>query len=429
MRAVPRVRRVALITIVCLLRFDACSLFTAKHPDVDSILTYPLWLKQCKDAAHDKYNCNLFQRFDARGASSMGGRLVIDDVTIEDEARCYLIAEIGNNHQGDLEYCKKMFVAAKESGASAVKLQKRNNATLYTAAMLASPYAGQNSYGPTYGAHRDFLEFDKSQYIELIHFANDINITFFATAFDFESADLLAELDMPAFKVASGDLCNIPLLRHIARFGRPMIISTGGGKLDDVRRAFHSVMSINEQLCILQCTSGYPAEHRELNLRVIATFRQEFPSAVIGLSSHDEGTAMSLVAYGVGARVIEKHFTLDRALKGTDHEFSLDPSDFRYLSDQLGLAAVALGDGVKRRYPSEEKPLHKMSKKLVAARDLRKDDVLRSEDVAIRSPGDGLAPYHLDQLIGKSLTRSLVVDEGITFDDVRSLVPAKREFA
>jgi N-acetylneuraminate synthase/sialic acid synthase len=120
---------------------------------------------------------------------------------------------------------------------------------------------------------------------------------------------------------------------------------------------------------------------------------------------------------------------LDRTLKGTDHEFSLDPRDFKYLSDQLGLAALALGDGVKRRYQSEEKPLHKMSKKLVAARNLQKGDVLRSEDVAIRSPGDGLPPHHFEQLIGKSLTRSLVVDEGITLDDVCSPELARREFA
>ena len=164
-----------------------------------------------------------------------------------------------------------------------------------------------------------------------------------------------------------------------------MIISTGGATMDDVVRAYRTIMPINPQLCILQCTSGYPAEFDELNLKVIQTFRERFPDVVIGLSSHDNGIAMALVAYVMGAGVVEKHFTLNRAAKGTDHAFSLTPEGLR--ADGARSAPhprVAMGDGVKRRYESEKGPLYKMQKKLVAARDLPAGHVLTEADIAIK---------------------------------------------
>jgi len=154
--------------------------------------------------------------------------LTIDDTTITDDSDCYLIAEIGHNHQGSLEKCRELFRAAKECGADAVKLQKRDNRSLYTRAMYEKPYDNENSFGPTYGAHREALEFGREEYVELKRYAAELGITFFATAFDVPSADFLAALDMPAYKLASGDLSNLPLLRHVARIGRPVIVSTGG---------------------------------------------------------------------------------------------------------------------------------------------------------------------------------------------------------
>src|SRR5262249_27268625 len=162
----------------------------------------------------------------------------------------------------------------------------------------------------TYGEHREALEFDREQYVELREYAAGLGITFFATAFDIKSADFLAELDMPAFKIASGDLTNVPLLRHVARLGKPMIMSTGGGTMEEGQRAYDAVRPITRQLCILQCTASYPPSFEQLDLKVIETFRNAFPDTVIGLSAHDSGIAMALVAYVLGARVIEKHFTL-----------------------------------------------------------------------------------------------------------------------
>jgi sialic acid synthase len=346
----------------------------------------------------------------------MTRQLQIGNITINDDSDCYVIAEIGHNHQGDLKTCKDLFHAAKESGASAVKLQKRDNRSLFTKEMYNSVYSSENAYGDTYGAHREALELDKKEYQELKEYAAELDIAFFATAFDRSSADFLSSFDMPAYKMASGDLTNIPLLRYVAQIGKPMIISTGGGTMDDVRRACDAILAINPQLCVLQCTAGYPPEFSELNLRVIETFRREFPSVVVGLSAHDSGIAMSVAAYVLGARVIEKHFTLNRAMKGTDHAFSLEPVGMRKLVRDLHRTREGLGDGVKDIYPSERKPLFKMGKKLVAARDLPVGHVLTENDIAIKSPNDGLPPYHYDSVLGKVLTKALAEEENLSYE-------------
>ena len=199
----------------------------------------------------------------------MARALCVDGVRIADDTDTYVIAEIGNNHQGDLDRCKEMFRVAKEQcGVSAVKLQKRDNKALFTRAMYYSEYNSENAFADTYGAHREKLEFSRDEYVELKRYAKEIGITFFATAFDNPSADFLAELDMPAYKIASGDLTNTPLLKHVAGFGKPLFVSTGGGTMEDVRRACDTIMAINSQLCLMQCTAGYPPEWEELDLGV-----------------------------------------------------------------------------------------------------------------------------------------------------------------
>ena len=342
--------------------------------------------------------------------------LTINGQTIQDDGDCFVIAEIGHNHQGSLETAKEMYRVAKECGADAVKLQKRENRKLYTQAAYDKPYDHGNSFGTTYGEHREFLEFGEAEYKELMDYSDEIGVTMFSTAFDFESADFLAKLDIPAFKIASGDLKNIPLLTYIAEFQKPMFMSTGGGTMEDVNRAYDAIMPINPQLCLLQCTAGYPAEFEELNLRVITTFRERFPNTIVGLSSHDNGIAMAIAAYMLGARVVEKHFTLNHTSKGTDHAFSLEPIGFRKLSRDLKRLKVAIGDGVKQTYKSEVTPITKMGKKLVAAKDLAAGCTIRREDIAIKSPGDGLHPYEIDKVIGRVTRQPLKADDDINFE-------------
>src|SRR3954464_242640 len=352
-------------------------------------------------------------------ASAHARSLTIDGVEIHDGADCYVVAEVGHNHQGDVALAKRLIETAKDCGVDAVKLQKRSNRALYTREFYEQPYANELSFGRTYGEHREALELDQDAYGELLDHARLVGVTVFATAFDFESADELAELDVPAFKFASGDLKNTPLQRHVASFGKPMLLSTGGGTLADVERGVPQILPINPQLAVLQCTAAYPAKVEELNLNVITTLRERFPELVIGLSDHQNGIAMAVVAYMLGARVIEKHFTLDHALKGTDHAFSLMPDGMRRLVRDLHRIPGALGDGVKRPLPVEAEPLRKMGKKLVAAHELELGHVLPVPALAIKAPADGgLPPYELDRLVGRRLRRPVAFEDFVTFDDV-----------
>jgi N-acetylneuraminate synthase/sialic acid synthase len=335
-----------------------------------------------------------------------------------DKPGCFVIAEIGHNHGGDVAICKQLIQAAKYAGVSAVKLQKRDNRTLYTRDFYDSVYNSENAFGPTYGTHREALEFGEAEYRELKEFAESLDLVFFATPFDRPSVDFLERLDVPCYKIASGDLTNLPLISYVAKTGRPMFLSTGAATLDDVRRAFDTIGSENEQLAVLQCTAEYPSNHRDMNLNVIQTYLSEFPDTVVGLSDHDNGIAMALVAYVLGARVLEKHFTLNRAWKGTDHAFSLEPEGMRKLVRDVGRAAIAMGDGVKRVYENEQPARVKMAKKIVAADALPAGHVLADEDFAYKSPGDGLPPYAAELLRGKALARSKAADEPFALDDV-----------
>ncbi len=357
----------------------------------------------------------------------MAASIRIGQHVINDDSHCYVIAEIGHNHQGSLEQAKKMFWEAKQAGAHAVKLQKRDNRGLYTRAAFNRPYDNENSFGATYGEHREALEFGLAEYQELQAYAKELGVDFFATAFDMKSADFLEGIGVPAYKIASGDVRTLPLLRHVAGFGKPLIVSTGGALLDDVKRAYDTILAINPQLCLMQCTAGYPAEFKELDLRVIATYRELFPGAVVGFSSHDNGIAMPLAAFVLGARMVEKHFTLNRAMKGTDHAFSLEPVGLRKMVRDLERTFVALGDGRKKVYDSEKAPIQKMGKSLVVARDLPAGHVLTPGDIAMKSPAGGVPPSEFERLVGMVTVKALFEDDFFSMDQLAT--PGSPELA
>ena len=292
--------------------------------------------------------------------------LTIAGRRIADDAPAYVVAELGHNHGGSVLTACEMIRVAAACGASAVKLQKRHNATLYTPALRAQPYENENSFGRTYGEHRDALEFGARQWRACQTAAGDAKVPLFATAFDERSADFLMEQRTPAIKIASGGLTDLPLLRHVAGLGVPIVLSTGGGDAHDIDQAVQTVTAKTPDLAVLHCTAAYPVlDHSELNLRCILTLRARYPDLVVGYSGHDVGIAMSLIAYAFGARIIEKHFTLNRASKGTDHSFSLEPVGLRKLCRDLDRCHVACGDGVKRMYQSEVAPISKMRRWLI----------------------------------------------------------------
>lgn len=305
--------------------------------------------------------------------------LTIAGRTINDTSPCYVIAEIGHNHGGDVQTACQMIRVAKAVGADAVKLQKRDNATLYSDALLQQPYENEHSFGKTYGAHREALEFTRTGYVICQEEAHRDGVAFFATAFDEPSVDFLVALGVPAIKIASGGLTDHALLKYAAGARVPIILSTGGGTVREIDAAVDTITAVHDQLAILHCTAAYPVrDFAELNLACITQFRERYPF-VIGWSGHDSGIAMGVAAYTLGARIIEKHFTLNRASKGTDHAFSLEPAGLGKLCRDLERARAAMGDGVKRYLPSEVNPIAKMRRRVQA-------------DGALRITGDKDAP-------------------------------------
>ena len=345
-------------------------------------------------------------------------KLNISGTEISDDSDAFVIAEIGHNHQGDVELCEKFFIEAAAAGVNAVKLQKRDNKSLYTNDFYNSPYEGPTSFGDTYGKHREFLEFDFDQYKHLQEFARKLGLIFFATAFDFKSADFLMELGVPAIKVASGDLKSAPLISYLSKFKIPLILSTGGASLLEIKRAMKDVNP--EQIALLQCTAAYPAEAEDMNLKVISQFRNEFPNTVVGLSSHDRGIAFPVAAFALGARVIEKHFTLDRTMKGTDHSYSLEPTGMKKMVRDLRLTRTAMGLENKTILDKEKAPIRKMGKMLVYSSSISAGETLKNVHFELKSPQDGLNPQELDKFLGKKLLINVKKNQLVKFSDIEN---------
>ena len=343
-------------------------------------------------------------------------KIKIGSRIISQDSPCFVIAEIGHNHQGKVETAKKLIDEASYYGADAVKLQKRNNKTLYTATMYNKPYDNENSFGLTYGEHREALEFGKEEYEELKTYAKRKGIEFFATAFDFDSVDFLEDIGVPAYKVASGDITNHPLLEYIASKGKPVIFSTGASDLKEVRDAYNIIKKYTDEICIMQCTAAYPADPQYIHLNVIQTYLKEFPEAIVGYSGHDSGIVIPIVAYVLGARVVEKHFTLSRAMKGTDHKFSLEPQGLRRVVRDLNRIRDALGSYEKKCLPFEFEAKEKMGKSIVLCRDLKKGEVLSEGAIISKSPGHGIPPSKISEILGKQILCDLPEEAVLDFE-------------
>ena len=330
----------------------------------------------------------------------------------------YLIAEIGHNHQGDMRKAIELFKAAKDSGAHAVKLQKRDNKKLYTKDFYNKVYDHRNSYGETYGKHRDALEFGETEYKELKDLAKELKIDFFATPFDVWSLEFLEKIEMQSYKIASADLTNLPLHTEIAKLNKKIFLSTGGGNIEQVRKAKDNINKYHNDLSILHCTAAYPAPIEDMNLNVVKTYKNEFKDNTIGLSDHENGIDAAPIAYLLGARVFEKHFTLNRANKGTDHAFSLEPEGMKKLARNLSRIPLLLGSGEKKLLQNEIAPLSKMLKSIVASKNLNKDKIIELSDLDFKSPGGGLTPDMIDKVLGKKLKKNLEQEELILEKDL-----------
>ena len=329
-------------------------------------------------------------------------------------SRVFIIAEAGVNHNGSLDLALKLIEAAKGTGADAIKFQS------FRATALASQSARKALYQERTTSATESqlqmlqrLELGAAAHGSLVEHCRKIGIQFLSSPFDTESADLLDGLNIPLFKIPSGEITNLPFLQHLARKGRPMILSTGMSTLSEVEEAVSAIKAAGDsQLILLHCVTEYPAPYAEVNLRAMQTLKSAFGMPV-GYSDHTLGIEIPVAAVALGAEVIEKHFTLDRSLPGPDHRASLEADEFRQMVTAIRHTEVALGSGIKTPAACELLNIPVARKSVVAARPLVSGHILSAADLAIKRPGTGLAPKLLPELIGRRLRTSVNEDEVI----------------
>jgi len=330
----------------------------------------------------------------------------------------YIIAEIGGNHNGSLQDAHKLIDMAHLAGTDAVKFQKRDNRSLYTDEMFNRPYDG---YGPTYGAHREALEFGTSEFETLKQYAESKGLEFFVTPFDIPSVKFLEKLDVSKYKIASAHVTNHLLVCEIVKTGKPTIMSVGGQSVNSIIRTV-SLFPVDYPLTILHCVAAYPCPPDMMNLRRISVLQETFPYIPIGLSDHQDGIELGAAAYALGARVFEKHITLDHNAKGTDHRFSLEFFGLQQYVKYLNRTARAL-EWRDQPMKSEIAPIQKMAHSLYWGRDLKKGTKIKEYHIAIQSPmkPGGLYPTKLNvaKFVRHRLDRDVKKGELLQCEQIR----------
>ncbi len=330
---------------------------------------------------------------------------------------CFVVAEIGNNHQGQAALAAEMVHAAAESGVQAVKFQKRDVDAMFTRGGRDAPYTGANSFGATYGEHRRQLELGVEEMARLKELAESLGLVFFASAWDRSSNVQMYELGVELVKICSADLVNIPLLRQVGAMGLPVIMSTGMSSLADIDLAVDELRRFHDEIVLLHCNSTYPCKEECIGLPVQQLLRQRY-GLPVGYSGHERGLGPSVAAVAMGACVVERHFTLDRTMRGTDHQASLEPEDFRRLMVMIREVEQAMRVKEKRVFPEEAAQARKLRKSIFFARDLPAGHVLTESDLVVKCPGDGVSPAQWDEVVGTRLTRGVHCEDSFDWDAV-----------
>ncbi len=329
-------------------------------------------------------------------------------------ARCFIIAEAGVNHNGDASLAEKLVDAAAAAGADAVKFQTFRAEALVGAEAPLAEYQKSRSGGRSQYEMIKALELSEADHRRLIKRCAKAGIEFMSTPFDEASADLLARLGVKRLKIPSGEITNKRLLEHVARKGKPVILSTGMSTLAEVKRAVGWILKARKvPLTVLHCVTEYPAPAAQVNLRAMDALARELRLPV-GYSDHTLGTEIAVASAARGATVLEKHLTLDRAMPGPDHAASLEPREFKAMCAAIRLVESALGDGIKRPAPCERKNIAVARRGVVAARDLERGRRLTNADLAVKRPVAGVPAERLASLLGKVLRKSLRRDQPLT---------------
>lgn len=264
----------------------------------------------------------------------------------------FIIAEIGNNHNGSIDIAKKMIKICKDIGVDAVKFQVKDIETAFSKDLLNKPYEGPNSFGNTYREHKKALEFSEEQLKEIYEYSNQLGIICFSTPFDIKSVNILERLHNPIYKISSFHVTDLILIEEIAKTLKPIIISTGMSTIEEIDKAIETIRKYHDNLIMLQCTSCYPTEDEDINLNVIPTLREKY-NCPVGYSGHEKGVGITAASVALGASVIERHFTLDRTMKGPDHASSVEPTGMELIIKRTKRVFIALGNSQKTVLDSE----------------------------------------------------------------------------
>lgn len=331
---------------------------------------------------------------------------------------CFIIAEAGVNHNGDMHIAKKMVDAAVEVGADAIKFQTFKVEQLVTKEAPKANYQKATTGNGNQYEMLQQLELTLDDHLVLKEYCQEQGIAFVSTPFDFDSVDLLERLDLPFYKVSSGDITNFPFLEYIAQKNRLVILSTGMSNLGEVEAAVETIFGTgNQDLILLHCTSNYPTAFTDVNLRAMLTLKEAFKLPV-GYSDHTVGIEVSVAAVALGAQVIEKHFTLDKTTAGPDHRASLEPDELKTMVEKIRHVEQALGDGIKRCARSEEKNKFVSRKSIVAGRDIKQGEEITWEMIQFKRPGHGMMPGEIKLVLGKKAKNNLQKDDLITYKDL-----------
>ena len=316
--------------------------------------------------------------------------------------KVFIIAEAGVNHNGSLSNARKLIDMAKRCGADAIKFQKKNVTHSQTEIKTCETGKQKNLV-----EQDTFQEFSQEKFKELQKYAQKKGIIFCASAWDEESADFLVDIGIPFLKIGSHDLTNFPLLEHVSKKKLPIVISTGMAYLDTVREAYEILSMNNQHIAILQCTSCYPTLNQDTNLQVITTYQKEFNKCIIGYSGHEEGIVASLGAVALGAKIIERHITLDKNMEGPEHIASLEEDELDSLVKQIRIMEECLGNPEKNKLTCEHQTFQNRSKSLVMALDVKKGEQVIRSHLTTRSPAAGISPMNMYLILGKKYISDL----------------------
>lgn len=334
--------------------------------------------------------------------------------------KVFIIAEAGVNHNGDIKLAYKLVDVAKEAQADAVKFQTFITEESISKTSELAPYQKKNlASTETQFEMAKKLELTQEEFLTLKKYCNKKNILFLSTPDEEISLRFLIRLGMPVIKIGSGEITNIPLLRSAARTKKPIILSTGISNLKEIESAIQAFKAEkNQDIYLLHCVTEYPAPVNQMNLRAMQTMEKKF-QVPVGLSDHTLGIEISIAAVAMGARIIEKHFTLSKQMAGPDHQASLSPEELKELVKAIRNVELAMGDGIKKAAPCEIKNLEVIRKSLVSRRDMIKGEVFSAKDIAIKKPGYGIPPSELNRIIGRTIKEDIKEDEVITWGKIK----------